>query len=57
MHRVDLDSGDVGVPEGTVIDPGNSDSSREGEFSGTNNQESGVDEADFLRQTDTTCTC
>ena len=46
---VDLDSGDQGVPGGTVIDPGNRDSSREGEFSGTNNQESGVDEADFLK--------
>ena len=45
-----------GEPESAVDDSGSnaggsadSDSDREGEFSGTNNQEEGVDEADFLK--------
>ena len=45
-----------GAPESAADDSGSnvggsadSDSSREGEFSGTNNQEEGVDEADFLK--------
>ena len=45
-----------GAPEGAADESGsntggtaNSDSGREGEFSGTNNQEEGVDEADFLK--------
>ena len=45
-----------GAPEGASDESGasvgasaDSDSSREGEFSGTNNQEEGVDEADFLK--------
>ena len=45
-----------GEPEAAVDDSGSnaggsadSDSDREGEFSGTNNQEEGVDEADFLK--------
>lgn len=45
-----------GAPEGAADESGsntggtaNSDSDREGEFSGTNNQEEGVDEADFLK--------
>ena len=46
---VNLDSGDVGVSEGSTTDQETTDYSREGEFSGTNNQESGVDEADFLK--------
>ena len=45
-----------GAPEGAADESGSntggtadSDSGREGEFSGTNNQEEGVDEADFLK--------
>ena len=45
-----------GAPESAADDSGSntggsadSDSGREGEFSGTNNQEEGVDEADFLK--------
>ncbi len=45
-----------GAPEAAADESGantagsaDSDSSREGEFSGTNNQEEGVDEADFLK--------
>ena len=44
-----LDSGDLVEDIGTSTNQGNSEPSREGEFSGTNNQESGVDEADFLK--------
>lgn len=38
-----------GSTQGNPSALGTSDSSREGDFSGTNNQESGVDEADFLK--------
>ncbi len=45
---VALDS-DQGTGQETSQAQGSADSSREGEFSGTNNQEAGVDEADFLK--------
>ena len=45
--------GDVAVAESAADDggsnSGSASTSREGEFSGTNNQEAGVDEADFLK--------
>ena len=46
---VALDSGDTGAAQENPSPSGSTDSSREGQFSGTNNQESGVDEADFLK--------
>ena len=44
-------SDDVAVAESAADDAGSNSAStsREGEFSGTNNQEAGVDEADFLK--------
>ena len=43
--------GDLAVAESAADDSGtnSASTSREGEFSGTNNQEAGVDEADFLK--------
>ena len=46
---VEMDSGANGQESDFSPSEDSSDSSREGEFSGTNNQESGVDEADFLK--------